>query len=790
MIDDPSSHFLGFAALLRQHRLAAGLTQEELAERAGTSARGVSDLERGARSHPHRETVRLLADALGLSGGARAAFVQAAPRAIGHPIARPERTAALLPVPLTPLIGRQQERAVLTSLLREEVTRLVTLTGPGGVGKTRLALQVAADLLEDFPDGAGFADLSPLNDPALVPATIATVLGVREEGGALAERVIGVISGKHLLLVLDNCERVVGAAPFVVDMLARSPHLMVLATSRTPLHAYGEQEYPLAPLPLPDLAHLLPIEHLSQNDAVRLFVARAQAVTPDFALTTANVAAVAEICSRLDGLPLAIELAAARVKVLPPRALLKRLEQRLPLLTGGARTLPARQQTMRDAIGWSHDLLSPEEQTLFRRLAVFAGGCTIDAAEAVAGAGEGLDVFAGITALVDESLLRQEGIEGEPRFRMLETVREYALEQLEASGEGDATRDRLAAWCLALIEQAQPVAFGGAMSSEWVTRLDQELPNLRTAVNWFLARGEATQAVRLLAAAEDFWTQRHLSDAELHRWLAAALAAAPDAPARDRALAHYLLSITNRLLGHDEAALHHAQRLLEAATEAADPAGLGFAHMALGFVWENRGDLAQAAAAYAEAIPLRRMADGYDGYALHAQAGLANTLILQGDLAAGVPLLEDALLRLRQLPDPPWFIVDVNNLRGFAALLQDDVLLAARLFAESLERARSLHLTMMRLGAVAGLAGVALAHGQAGRSARLLGAVEAARKSVGMKYLTWHSDRIRAQTRAALPAAAFEEAWSAGGAMPLEEAITEALVLADELKGTTPEPTA
>ena len=232
---------------------------------------------------------------------------------------------------------------------------------------------------------------------------------------------------------------------------------------------------------------------------------------PDSSLTTDNAAAVAEICRRLDGLPLAIELAAARVKVLPPVALLARLEQRLPLLTGGGRDLPARQQTMRDTIAWSHDLLAPEEQTVFRRLAVFPGGCTIEAAEAVAGTESGLDVFAGMAALVEKSLLRQEeGAEGEPRFRMLETVREYGLEQLEASGEGEATRDRLAAWSLTLAEQAEPVAFGGIIRP-WADRLDEELPNLRAAVTWLLARGEATRALRLLVAAEDFWTQRHLT---------------------------------------------------------------------------------------------------------------------------------------------------------------------------------------------------------------------------------------------------------------------------------------
>src|SRR5215218_7586944 len=398
-----------------------------------------------------------------------------------------------LPLQPTPFLGREREVGAVVDMLRRSEVRLVTLTGPGGVGKTRLALQVAADLLDTFPDGVWFVDLSVLNDATLVPSAIAAVFSVREEGSELTDRLAGVLEGKRLLLVTDNFERVVIAAKAVSEMLARVSGMKVLATSRTPLHVYGEREVPLAPLPLPDPARLPPLEQLNQYDAVRLFIERAQAVKPDFAVTPANAPAVAEICYRLDGLPLAIELAAVYVKVLPPQALLKRLEKRLPLLTGGARTLPTRQQTMRDAVAWSHDLLSAEEQIHFRRLAVFAGGCTIDAAEAVAGAERALDVFGNMTALVDESLLRQEeGLEDEPRFRMLETVREYGLEQLEASNEGEETRNRLAAWSLILSQQTAPDEYLGNMSPWSVKRVGEELPNLRAAITWLLARGEAT----------------------------------------------------------------------------------------------------------------------------------------------------------------------------------------------------------------------------------------------------------------------------------------------------------
>src|SRR5215217_8040505 len=423
-----------------------------------------------------------------------------------------------LPLQPTPFLGREDQVRQVVGLVSRDDVRLLTITGPGGVGKTRVALQAAADLLEAFPDGTWFVDLSTLTDASMVPSTIADALGVHEEGSGIANRLAAMLAGKRLLLVLDNVERVVDAASLVADLLARAPGVKVLATSRTPLHAYGEREFPLPPFPMPDLTHLPSIEALSQYDAVRLFVERAQAVKPDFAVTNANAPAVAEICHRLDGLPLAIELAAARIKVLPPQALLKRLEQRLPLLTGGAQTLPARQQTMRDTIAWSHDLLSSEQQTVFRRLAVFAGGCTIDAAEAVAGAEGTLDVFGIMAALVDESLLRQEeGLEGEPRFRMLETVREYGLEQLERNGEGEETRNRLAAWSLILSQQTAPDDYFGNMSSWSVARVGEELPNLRAAITWLLARGEATRALRLLVAAEDYWLQRHITNPELHR---------------------------------------------------------------------------------------------------------------------------------------------------------------------------------------------------------------------------------------------------------------------------------
>jgi predicted ATPase len=605
---------------------------------------------------------------------------------------------------------------------------------------------------------------------------------VREEGSAIANRLAAMLAGKHLLLVLDNFERVVDAASFVADLLARAPGVKVLTTSRIPLHAYGEREFPLPPFPMPNLAHSPSVEALSQYDAVRLFIDRGQAVRPDFVVTTTNAPAVAEICHRLDGLPLAIELAAAFVKMLPPQALLKRLDQRLPLLAGGARTLPSRQQTMRDTIAWSHDSLTPEEQTLFRRFAVFPGGCTIEAAEAVASREGTLDVFRGMTSLVDKSLLRQEvSAAGDPRFRMLETVREFGQERLEASGEAEETQRRLANWCLSLAEEAQPDPFGGTLPQHWVVRLHEELPNLRAAITWLLDHGEATKVLRLLAATEDYWGQQYLSDMEVRRWLATALAAAPDAPAPDRALAHTILAATNAQWGHGEEAGVYAQQALIAAQESGDPRILGMAQYVVGVVWDWRGDFGQAAAAYADAIPFHRAA-GSEALAWYVQGDLADKLILSGDLEAGVPMLDEALTRLRQTSSD-WFVIITIAQRGFAALRQGDLPGAGRWFTETIAQARRLQQTRSLLSGVTGLAGVALARDQAHRAARLLGAVEAAREALALGFIhnPHHAARMAADTRAALEPAAFERAWETGRLLPLDEAVAEALTVANEV---------
>jgi predicted ATPase/class 3 adenylate cyclase len=426
-----------------------------------------------------------------------------------------------LPIQPTPFVGWEQELAAVRDLLGREEVHLLTLTGPGGAGKTRLGLQVAAELSDYFAAGVFFVNLAPISDPALVVATIAETLDIREgPGQPLLERLKEQLQQKQMLLLLDNFEQVVSAASQVTDVLAACPKLKVVVTSREVLHLRAEHELAVPPLALPDPKHLPDLAILSHYAAVALFLQRAQAVKPDFQVTNANARAIVEICARLDGLPLAIELAAARMKLLSPQALLARLSQRLAVLTGGARDVPARQQTLRDTIAWSYDLLTTEEQRLFRRLSVFVGGCTLEAAETLCGAlddGYGaIPVLDGVGSLIDKSLLQhteREAAEGEEsRLVMLETIREYGLEALAASGEMEATRQAHAVYYFTLAEKAE-LEFWGPQQAERLDRLEREHDNLRTALNCLLERGEATEsiemALRLGGALWHFWRVRN-----------------------------------------------------------------------------------------------------------------------------------------------------------------------------------------------------------------------------------------------------------------------------------------
>jgi len=556
-----------FGTTLRRLRLAAGLTQEALAERAGMSQRGIQSLEAGVR-RPYPDTLERLSQALGLAGDARARFEAAgrAPlRVGGSDEARPPEATRPhnLSAPLASFIGREREVADVRGLLGAH--RLVTLTGPGGVGKTRLALRAVAEALDGFADGACFVSLAPIADVDLVLPALAQALGVRETPGrSLLKTLAGVLRAKHLLLVLDNFEQVLPAGPHLAQILGTCPRLSVLVTSRALLRLQGEQAFAVPPLTLPGRQQGGLVEDLTRYEAVRLFLERAQAVKPEFTLSEQNAPAVVEICQRLDGLPLAIELAAARVRLFPPRTLLAQLQQRLPMLTGGARDLPARQRTLRDAIAWSYDLLQPGEQLLFRRLGVFVGGSTVEAVVAVmtgigskepelgalaAGIsalegewswpdGQGPDgpssrapsapipnsILDGLAALVDQNLLRQEEQDdGEVRLLMLETIREYALEQLTARAEAESARRAHAAYYLAMAEQAH-AARAGPRQGDWLDRLECDEDNLRAALAWTTTEAGDDTGPRLAAALWPFWARRG-NGTEGRNWLAKVLMA-------------------------------------------------------------------------------------------------------------------------------------------------------------------------------------------------------------------------------------------------------------------------
>jgi predicted ATPase/class 3 adenylate cyclase len=440
-----------------------------------------------------------------------------------------------LPAQLTSFVGREQEMAEVRRLLSG--TRLLTLTGAGGTGKTRLALQVATEVLTEYGDGAFFVDLSSLTDPALVPSAIADALGVQEVGGLpILDAVKDHLRDRELLLVVDNFEQVAEAASVIEDLLSAAPRLRVMVTSRVVLSVRGEQEYAVPPLRPPDPDRLPDLSRLQRVEAVRLFTERALAASPRFRLTEDNAPAVAEITVRLDGLPLAIELAATRTKVLSPQQILPRLDQRLAVLTSGVRTLPERQRTLRGAIAWSHDLLDPEERDLFARLSVFTGGWTLEAAEAVCDpTGLGLDLLDGLASLVDKSLVRRIELDGGYRFSMLETIREFGLEQLRDGEDFDGVRRRHGEHFLGLALEAEP-HLTAEDQGEWLDRCDREHPNIRAALRWAIEAGEAERAQEAAGALWRFWQQRgHL--AEGRRWLTEILAMSPaPTPGRAKAL--------------------------------------------------------------------------------------------------------------------------------------------------------------------------------------------------------------------------------------------------------------
>jgi predicted ATPase/transcriptional regulator with XRE-family HTH domain len=767
-----------FGARLRRLRDAAGLTQEELAAKAGLTARGISDLERGVRKRPYPHTVRSISEALNLPEDERASLLASVPRRSSATAQVTGSGAEPLPVPSTPLVGRERELGEIGGFLARHGARLLTLTGPGGVGKTRLATEVLQEMKGLFPDGVAFVALASLGDPALVVPTSARSLGLREAVGKTTRGVLhAYLREKRYLLVLDNFEHLMGATPEVAALIEHCPNLTVLVTSRAPLRVRGEQEYPVGPLALTTPEGSPVSDEVAGSPAGRLFVERARATVPAFELNRANAGAVAAICRRLDGLPLALELAAARVRFLGPSALLSRLDRALE--AGGARDLPPRQRTIRATLDWSYDLLSKAARDLFARLSVFSGGFTLEAAEAV-GEGEAsggeLDVMVLIEGLVEHSLILAETKDRGVRYRMLEPIRQYALEKLEESDEASEARLRHVRYYLALAEEAEP-QIKAYDQVEWLDRLEAENDNLRAAVSWSLETDEARTAARFGWALRMYWLLR-ARQAEGRMLMEQTLERdSGQLPARTRAQALDALAVCMYGLGDDRRLITVAEEGADLSRRAGDSHGEARGLGMMGFAALQLGELDRAQRVLEEALKgFRKHQDAWT--AAHILNHLAVVPLRRGEYRWATGYAEEALDLTRQTGDrlAAQTALQVLAQSAWATGEHEE---ATRYFRASLVVASELADRVNVAYCLQGLAEADLARGDPHRAARMLGAAESLLEIAATPLYAWadHDMHQRATdtAREALGERAWKEAREEGGAMTFEEAVAYAL---------------
>ena len=772
----------GLAASLRRLRLAAGMTQEALAERAGISARTVSDAERGLRGTIHGDTARRLAAALGLAGEVSSDF-QAIAR--GH-VPPSVGVSDQLPAVPTPLLGRAHELEQVTTTLGRDDIRLLTLTGPGGIGKTRLAVEAARSVRDAFPGGTFFVSLGELRSAALVAPELAKAVGAVESGAALEDVLTARLTGPPSLIVLDTFEHVTAAAPVVHALLLRSPSTTFLVTSRNALRLRGEHEFPVPPLDSPPSLDDDPSATLMRWPATALFCERARAVRPDLLVDTWSATIVVDICRRLDGVPLAIELAAARVKHLPLAAVRAQLEHALELLAGGALDLPARHRAIRDTVAWSHDLLGVTTQVLLRRLSVFSGGWTLDAVASVCGSpAEVGDPLDGMSSPVDQSLIVLDPRGPEARYDMLDVIRQFAGRRLDIAGEHERIGRRHAMHYLELAERAESELVRHDLG-RWLRLLETERGNMRAGIAWALDHGETEPALRFIVALWRYW--RHLGEfVEGRRWSDAALALPGLAPASLRAKALWAA-----------AALAFPQcddaRMADLAVEALHLAGQSNDPMDLRNALTMKGMVAMVQTRYAEALePLRTAVAicqtlGPSWHLGTSYLNLGIALLQEGAGEEAATTLGEALRIYEQLGDAV-FAARVINTMAHAALARDDVAEADDLARTALSMAVQQGERQGIASALLTLAAVAAARHRPEPAAELAGASATIRESIAARDLPFEvaiPARLVRQIENATEPLRWRQSWDAGRALDEDSAIARALASSSLIPAANP----